>query len=154
MKKRPKIGDILEMATRRGLAYIQITHVDTAMGFLIRVIQGHFDERPANPEALAGRPTQFVTFFPVAHALTEGILSAAGTAGVPVSDRAFPVFRVPGEVDRSGRVLNWLLWDGNTHKNIGQLRPEQRNLPIEGIWNDTLLRERIESEYTPAKDVL
>ena len=76
------------------------------------------------------------------------------SAGVPVSDRAFPVFRMPGEVDRSGRVLNWLLWDGNTHKNIGQLRPEQRNLPIEGIWNDTLLRERIESEYTPAKDVL
>lgn len=153
MRKGPRIGDVLEISTRRGLAYLQITHTDSLMGFLLRVIRGFFAERPTDLEAVINRPTQFVAFFPVVFALKEGILSNVGNTAVPETERSFPVFRVAGAIDRGGRVLNWSLWDGSSYEDIAELLPEQRTLPIKGVWNDTLLRERIESEYTPASDV-
>ena len=71
---RPKIGDLLEFQTAKGLGYAQYTHRfdDKFYRDLIRVIEGLFDERPADLEALATRPTLFWVYFPVASALADG----------------------------------------------------------------------------------
>jgi regulator of RNase E activity RraB len=58
--------------------------------------------------------------------------------------------RMAGSRDKSGRVLDWWLYDGNREWRIGQLSPGQERLSIAAIWNDTLLIDRIMSGWAPA----
>lgn len=149
---RPKIGDVVEIDTGRGLAYAHYSHQHSMYGALLRVFADLKTKRPADLAALvAGKPT-FQTFFPLAAALKRGIVSIAGN--VPLSEQAkqFPSFRA-GVVDpATGRVGVWWLWDGKNEVRVGSLTPELRQLPIRGVWNDTLLKERILSGWTPEND--
>ena len=46
IRKRPRIGDVVEISTPRGLAYAQFTHKHDAppkFGALIRVAPGYYD---------------------------------------------------------------------------------------------------------------
>jgi regulator of RNase E activity RraB len=63
--------------------------------------------------------------------------------------------RMAGSRDKSGRVLDWWLYDGNREWRIGQLSPGQEQLSIAAIWNDTLLVDRILSGWAPgvARDI-
>jgi hypothetical protein len=152
MLARPKIGDIIEIPTRRGLAYAQYTHEIERLGALLRVLPGFFKARPPSFSDLVKEPASFVTFFPLRRALSRGILKVAGYEQVPDEAKRFPLFRAAGFVDRDGRVHDWRLWDGEREWAIGKLSAEQRALPIRGVWNDTLLIQRIEEGWTPATD--
>jgi hypothetical protein len=149
---RPKIGDVVEIDTGRGFAYAHYTNQHSLYGALLRVFAALKAERPADlASVVAGKPT-FQNFFPLAAALSKGIVSIAGH--VPLSEEAkqFPTFRA-GVIDpATGRVGLWWLWDGNSEKQVGPLTPELRRLPIRGVWNDTLLKERILSGWTPEND--
>jgi hypothetical protein len=150
---RPKTGDVVEIDTGRGLAYAHYSHRHPMYGALLRVFADLKPERPADLAAVvAGEPT-FQTFFPLAAALNRGIVSIAGH--VPLSEHAkqFPTFRAAGIEDpRTGRVGQWWLWDGENEVQVGPLTDEMRRLPIREVWNDTLLKERILSGWTPEND--
>lgn len=152
MRRRARIGDVFEIQTSIGLAYVQYTHHRDDWGALIRVLPGLFQQRPAALGDLVSKREAFVTFFPLQAAVSKGIVELVGTEPIPASSREFPLFRAAGFVDRQGRVLDWLLWDGQREWKIGSLTEEQRVLPIRAVWNDTLLRERIEEGWTPATD--
>jgi hypothetical protein len=49
-------------------------------------------------------------------------------------------------------VHDWWLWDGTKQWRIGRLAAEQRKLPVAGVWNDTLLVQRVEEEWLPKTD--
>lgn len=150
--RRVAIGDVLELSTHVGLAYLQITHRHPKYGFLIRVLQGTHTEPISDVEKLAAGDESFVTFFPAGAALKRGIVRRVGRAAIPEHALAFPLFR-SGVVDsRTGRVNVWWLWDGEREWRVDELTPEQRRLPLRGIWNDTLLIARIESGWTPETD--
>ena len=92
---RPKIGDLLEFQTAKGLGYAQYTHRfdDKFYRDLIRVIEGLFDERPADLEALAARPTLFWVYFPVASEAWRGTLTLLGPVTIPPEAREKPAMR-------------------------------------------------------------
>jgi len=50
------------------------------------------------------------------------------------------------------KVDVWWLWDGQEEWKVGDLTAEQRRLSIRGVWNDTLLRDRLESGWRPETD--
>jgi hypothetical protein len=149
---RPKIGDVVEIDTGQGLAYAHYSHQHPTYGALLRVFADLKAERPADLAAVvSGEPT-FRTFFPLAAAVQRKIVSIAGH--VPLSEEAkrFPTFRA-GVVDpRTGRVATWWLWDGQNEVRVGPLTDEMRRLSIRGVWNDTILKERILSGWTPETD--
>lgn len=64
---------------------------------------------------------------------------------VPISASLseFPLFRVRG----FGSM--WWVWNGVDEYKIGALTTEARKLPVRGIWNDTILKERIRAGYAP-----
>jgi hypothetical protein len=152
MAKRIRIGDIVEIPTANGLAYAQfnITHDD--YGALLRVFPGFFKSRPSDFVELVQQPESFVTFFPLQAAVNRNIFEIVGNASVPAFAKPFPLFRT-GVVDPATRkVKTWWLWDGEKEWMVGDITIEQRKLPLRGIWNDTLLIERIEAGWTPSSD--
>jgi hypothetical protein len=152
MAKRVKIGDIVEVETARGMAYIQMTHKVEKWGALIRVIHGLFESRPENLQRLSESESDFVTFFPLQVAINRNIFEIVGHGPVPAQAQIFPLFRDAGFIDRSGKVHDWWLWDGEKAWRVRKLSVEQRYLPIREVINDTLLIERIEEGWRPEND--
>ena len=84
--------------------------------------------------------------------MNRAIVSIAGNVGVPDALKPFPIFRDGVADPRTGKVANWWFWDGEKEWRVGDLTHEQRLMPIRGVWNDTLLIERIETGWTPESD--
>jgi hypothetical protein len=150
-RRRPRLGDIFELATSGGLAYLQYVMKTPRFGALIRILGGTFADRPLSFSHLVRQPERFVTFFPLGAAVAQSVVTYVGHEHVPEWLRKFPLFRAAGNRDpRTGKVLDWWLWDGEKSWPIGDLRPEHRDLPIREVLNDTLLAERIADGWTPA----
>jgi hypothetical protein len=149
---RVKVGDVFELSTDRGLVYAQCTHRHPMYGELVRVLPGFFEKRPEEFAELVGRPTKFCTFFPLQAAATKRVVIVVANEPVPPEAQAFPVFRAGVVNPATGKVDVWWLWDGEKEWRVGRLSDEQRRLPIRGVWNDTLLIERIVSDWTPETD--
>jgi hypothetical protein len=151
-----KLGDIVEIKTSVGLAYAIYTHVHEKppkFGAIIRVFDQLFQARPESFLELVAGPVRFVTFFPLRVAVSKELVSIVGNVGVPDSMKKFPIFRSGSILDpETKRVSAWWLWDGIREWRVGQLSPEQRKLPIRGVWNDTLLVQRIEENWRPEND--
>jgi hypothetical protein len=155
--KKTRIGDILEVPTKKGLAYVQFSHEHKAppcMGPIIRFLPGFHRERPKDLHEVANQKELYYTFFHAPLAVKLGQFQVAGNAAVPDFAKAFPLFR-NGDINPStGQYFdNCWLWDGTKSWKINEFSNEQLNLSIQSIWNDVLLKERIEEEWTPARDL-
>lgn len=147
-----RIGDVIALDTSKGVALAQVVHRDRLYGTLIRVLQPLFETIPADVVAAVRAPDRFYTFFPVNAAISKGIVQKIGQAPVPPEAQAFPVLRVKGDIQKNGSVSTWWLWDGTKEWPVGLLDAETRRLSIAEVVNDTLLRQRIESDWTPSAD--
>ncbi len=152
MAKKIRLGDIVEIPTARGIAYAQLCNTHPQYGALIRVLPGFFDARPSDFGDVACQPEKFVTFFPLQAAVNRKIVEIVGNASVPEFARAFPLFRSGVEDPATRKVKLWWFWDGEKEWRVGDITLEQRKMPLRGIWNDTLLVERIEAGWTPSSD--
>jgi len=154
---RPKIGDLIEIATPKGFAYAQYTHEHSRpprMGSLLRVLPGVFSSRPESPERLIDGRELFSTFYPLRVELGrhDTQFKIIGNERIPEWAIAFPVFR-NGLPSPDGIVHEWWLWDGEKEWRHGKITPEIVSFPVLGIVNDTLLFEMIEKQYTPEGDI-
>lgn len=106
-------GDIVEIATDKGLAYVQVTHRHASYPEVIRVLPSMHESRPKDISALAGSPALFSAMFPLSGAIAKGRISGekVGTATIPVDDRPFPTFKMPIR-DKQGNIAYWWFWDG------------------------------------------
>jgi len=152
MAKKAQIGDILEIPTKKGLAYVQFSHYHEPPPHyraIIRVLPGFFSERPAQFQALADQKELYYTLFPVQGAVNRNIFSIVGHAEVPRHAKKFPLFRAGNSDPRTGKVGQWWLWDGTKSWKIDALTDEQLDLSIKSGWNDLFLIDRIEEGWTP-----
>lgn len=140
---------MLELGTRKGLSYIQITHLTHEEGPLIAVMPGVFSSRPLDMDWVSRASPKFRVLFPVSHAVRRKVITFIGNYKMSPESAKFPVLRRAGFVDREGAERNWWLWDGTREWPVASLSPEERRLSPREIWNDTLLAERIESDWSP-----
>jgi hypothetical protein len=150
------IGAVVEIETANGFVYAQHTHEHIGpprMGSLIRIIDGVFPEHQACTGDLVSRPTRFQVFFPLAAALKRGSVTLIGSAPVPEQDQRFPIFRNGVRDPIAGKVQTWWLWDGKHEWKVGALSEEQKSYPLLAVWNDTILRERLEAGWRPEDEV-
>jgi hypothetical protein len=153
MPKKVQIGDIIEIPTKKGLAYAQFSHYHEPpphMGAVIRVLPGFFQVRPKEFQTIVDQTELYYTFFPLRAAVNRKIFLVVGHATVPLHATKFPLFRCPGLVNpQTGGVDHWGLWDGTKSWKISELTDEQLDLSIQSIWNDVCLISRIEEGWTP-----
>lgn len=150
MPKRARIGDVVEIPTKRGFAYAHYVLRHEQMGALLRVLPGFFRERPIAFTDVVSQSPCFVTFFPIGAAVHRGIFAVVAHAPVSKADQVLPLFKARGHIDRQGRVHDWWIRDGVREERIGgRLPAKYRSLPEWVIINDTLLIERLEEDWTP-----
>lgn len=142
---RPRIGDVIEIPTPRGLAYANFTHKHEKYGALIRVLPGLHETRPSDFAALVAQLPQFMAFFPTGSACSRCVVQVVAHEDIPQHSRNFPTFR--SSIRTSMRRGPWWLWDGSSEWQVGHLEPGMEQWPIQGVWNDTLLVERIVSGW-------
>jgi hypothetical protein len=135
---------VIEIPTPKGFAYAQFTHKAPRYGALLRVLPGIFPERPSDFAELVRQSPVFSTFFPLGAACNRDIVHVVASEQIPSHTAALPTFR-NSHLDRIGnRVGPWFLWDGEREWRVESLSDQQlRDYPPLGIWNDTLLIERI-----------
>lgn len=149
-----RIGDVIEIKTKKGFAYAQYTQNNKRYGELLRVYGKIYIDKKHIFEFIHSESPAFICFFPLREAIKQQIVSIVANEIVPAAAKEFPTFRA-GVVDpQTKKVGVWWLWDGENEWKVNVLSREQRSFPIRGIWNDTLLIERIDSGWTAdAEDV-
>jgi hypothetical protein len=149
--RAPRAGDVIALPTAKGLALAQVTHRDSLYGTLIRVLEPVLEKPPPDLSDVVTAGERFWTFFPVAAAIKRGLVEMLGMASIPADRQRFPLLRQRGQIRPDGSVADWWLWDGERRWRVGTLSPDQVKLSIAEVVNDTLLRERIEQDWTPAQ---
>jgi hypothetical protein len=152
-RKRPRVGDVVEIETPMGLAYAQATHKHAEFGFLLRVAPGTYSRRPEDFSDLVRLEARFLLFFPLGPACHRNIVRLVAEEAIPGAYQVFPRFRAAGARSKEGRVLNWFLWDGDREWPADIPSDELAKYPIRSIWNDTLLIERICSRWRSSDDI-
>ncbi|MDR0787638.1 MAG: hypothetical protein LBG44_07205 [Gemmatimonadota bacterium] len=143
MGKPVKIGDVFELETNKGLAYIQYTHRNKLMGVLVRVLPGLYSDIPEDLSGIVEDHSLLRIFFPLQAAVNKNIVRLVANIPVPAGEIDFPVFRAPVKDLRNQEVVGWWLWDGESEWPIDRLSEEQMAYPVRTIVNDTKLIEDI-----------
>jgi len=153
MAKALAIGDIFEIRTPKGFAYMQYTLKDPALGHLIRILKGVYKKRPKSFKEIVREKEIFYVFFPLSAAERRKIVAWVANEDIPESAKARPMMKKGGGVTREGKVLNWIISDGSSEKIVEKLSEEQKTYSPEEIWNDTMLIDRICSGWLPRDEV-
>lgn len=137
-----EIGDIFEIDTPAGKAYLHYVYKDKVIGDLIRVLPGLYPEKPNNLTDLASLKERYMIFFPLSAAFNKKIVRNVGQFNLSTYTK--PRYMRDTHKVR-GEFLGWHIIDTDTmyHQLVKDLSIEQRQLSPWGIWNDTLLIERL-----------
>ena len=71
-------GDVVEIRTPNGLAYVQVTHRHPSYPEVVRALSGLHEGRPDDPGALAAKPASFTAMIPLKGALDRLQLHGGG----------------------------------------------------------------------------
>lgn len=144
-----KIGDVLEVKTSKGFAYIQYTHEDPVCGEIVRVLEGTFIDTQHTDQLciLVQKPHAFIAIIPLAAAVRKKIFKVVARCDIPDFASQYPTFRTA-----KGAYERYVLYNGEKKWRKDDLSSGEKAFPIRSIWNDTLLVERIEEGWRPEKE--
>jgi hypothetical protein len=134
-------GDLVEIALPDGLAYVHVLHRPPSYPFVVRILPGLHSRRPEAPARLLEREDGTVALVPLGEILARLGHASETVAQAPVSSA--PRFRMAVR-DRSGRVLYWWFWDGDTLSYTDDLAEAERALPLREITGAERFRALLE----------
>jgi len=155
MAQKIRIGDIIEIPTKKGLVYAQYTHEHSEpphYGSLIRICSGFYNERPKDFSIIAKSDTLFHIFVPLQASVNANLVEIVSNETIPTKAKKIPVFRGGLIEPKINKVLTWWFWDGKKEWKVGEITKEQRKIPILSIVTVPCLVEKIESGWTPETD--
>ncbi|MGB8542896.1 MAG: ribonuclease E inhibitor RraB [Candidatus Acidiferrales bacterium] len=158
MKNRAEIGDVAEIKTSKGLAYVQYTHNASVMGELVRVLPGLFSKRPDDFGDLAQKKELYFVFYPLSYAIRAGDTEIVSRQPVPKSALQPPLMRKGGEIDDTGKTLSWKIIPAlsaltieelTQSPTIRELTPEQEKLSIHLVRPHPMMVKELARGWTP-----
>jgi hypothetical protein len=144
---RIEVGAIIEIETKKGLAYAQVTHRDGKWGYLLRVFSDLQEKRPEILSELVCGSVQFSTFYPVPLAAKAGLIKVIGADIVAEKNAKFPVFKNGIPDPETGHVKTWCLWDGKQVWRSDLSVADLNKLPYLEIITGNILHKRIEEGW-------
>jgi hypothetical protein len=142
-----KLGDIFEINTPKGNAYLHYVYKHPDMGDLIRVLPGLFSKKPEDLDGLINAKENYMIYFPLGSAKRQKIVEQVGHVNADAFENP-KYMRTDHKV--RGEVLGWYIVDTETFQRefVEKLTPQQKKLSPWGIWNDTLLIQRLVDGWT------
>ena len=110
-RDRLRIGDVVEIKTRRGRAYAQVSHRSRGGMPLLRILPGYFDKRPADIDRLVAEPTRYYVSLLTDELSGLSSYEHIGADEVPQHARRFRPVILTAVLDRV-RTMSWQVWDG------------------------------------------
>ena len=150
-RSRARPGDLIEVNTPRGLAYLHYTARHPDFGDTVFVLPGLHASRPrewSSPHEQDG----YFAFYPVGAALRQGLAEVVARLPISAGMDTPPALRRPGARSQDGKVLCWLVWDGKEEVVKPELSPSERHLPIGAIWNHEMLLLRLSEGWRPEQE--
>ena len=135
-------GDIVEVDTPTGLAYLHLTHEAAPYPAVVRALARGLSARPKDFAALAAGPALFTGLVPLSEIIARGGIMARKVATVATAAQPFPLFRTPIR-DRQGEVVYWWLWDGTGLQWCGTDTPDIDSYPLREIIGAQELLSRL-----------
>lgn len=148
---RLRSGQILEIETPCGLAYVQYVSRHRKYGDTIRVLPGQFSARPTDFARLA-REHSYFAFYPAGVAVAHGLAVAVAIEAIPAGREEPGLIRRRGAISRDGHTLTWLIVDGDREVLRRALTADEKRLPIAAIWNHAFLVDRLAEHWSPEMD--
>lgn len=158
--KEPTIGDICEIKTPAGLAYVQLTHEGMNMGQLVRVLPGLFPTRPTDFVELGKKSELYFVFYPLSYATRDQKAEVVSHQPVPDWARPYPLMRWCGARDRNGNSTGWKIFSASSSLSIEDhqrtpvirnLTPDQRKMSIHQLWPHPVLVKELARGWTPER---
>jgi hypothetical protein len=153
-----EIGDICEIKTPAGLAYVQYTHDGGGMGQLVRVLPGLFHTRPQDFSEVARQPELYFVFYTLNLSLRDKQCEIVSHQAVPPWAQEYPLMRWLAARDSSGRPIAWKIIRANTpltletHLNtpiVPQLTTEQEKLSAHVLRPHASMVKELARGWTP-----
>ncbi len=135
---KPKIGDVAEIRTPGGLAYIQYIHEGRGNGELVRVLPGLYDVRP-DLKTLVLQRELYTIFYTLKFAMRAKQAEIACNLPVPEWARSEPLMRHAAGRTPEGKVTGWRIMPALSKPTIDflkqtsvlrELTQEQKRLSI------------------------
>jgi hypothetical protein len=126
--RKPKVGDVAEVRTPEGLAYLQYTHDGKGDGELVRVLPGLYGARP-NLEVLVSQRELYFIFYTLKYAMREKQSEILCNLPVPEWARPEPLMRHASGRTSEGKVTGW------------RIVPALRPLTIDFLKRTPVIRE-------------
>lgn len=158
--KKPKIGDICEIKTPAGLAYVQYTHEGRDMGQLVRVLPGLFSIRPTDFAELSQQKELYFAFYALNCAFRNHQTEVVSHQPVPGWAQPYPLMRWCGARDPSGRAIAWKIFSASSPLTVEEhqrtpliytLTPEQQRLSVHQLWPHPVMVKEIARGWTPER---
>lgn len=145
--KKIKIGDVFEISTPKGYAYLHYIKKDKTIGELVRVLPGLYSEEPTDIKKTVGSDELFYIFFPLSFAYKKGIVRLVNNC--EASNYDVPKY-MRTEHNVRGEFLGWHIVNTQTWERtlVKTLNAEQIKFSPWGVWNDTLLIERLTNNWS------
>ncbi|MGE7666988.1 hypothetical protein ACQKMN_14865 [Ureibacillus composti] len=145
---RLKMGDVFEILTSNSLGIFQYVHKDERIGPLIRILPNLNKGESEIIDELVKAKELYLIHFPLGAALWHKIVKKVGNYPVPqhfILPSKFRTEHIIGD-----EFICWHIVDYDTWKreSVKELSDEQKKLSPWGIWNDTLLKERLAEGWT------
>lgn len=139
-----KVGDVFSIQTKKGKAYLHCLKT-TKGDEIVRVLDGFFPNGCENLEALTNKPERFFLGFPVNAAYRRKIIELEGY----VSAEKYPAPKIMRDTMRWPDGVKHYTVEVETLKRtqVTELTDDYLALSPFGRWNDTLLIERLESDW-------
>jgi len=140
-------GDIVEIPTPEGNAYVQVTHDHASYPQTVRVLPGRHRERPDNFDFLVRLKSEFVAMVMLDQAIGNMRIKAEKVANtdVPSDYKTFPTFRMPIR-DKQGGIAYWWLWDGEGLSYTTELDEKTSDLPMREVMAMDRFMEKLASQ--------
>lgn len=128
---------------------MQYVYHNKNLGELIRVLPGLYCRLQDLPN-IVNTQELYLIHFPLKAAYRQKIVSLLGNYSIPSGLQLPPPKMRTDFMDRNGKRVCWHIIDYNTWKreSVVTLTEEQKKLSPWGIWNDTLLIERLMEGWT------
>ncbi|MDD2533285.1 MAG: hypothetical protein PHC86_01125 [Eubacteriales bacterium] len=147
--KKIKVGDIFGISTNRGHAVFQYVANTKDNCDLIRILPGFFQSLSFDFQEIVRNQEMYFIHFPLQAALNKKLVTYIGYYELPQGFVVPKHFRVQTINPRNGEST-WYIREENKNgmQYIDVLSDEIIALSDWCVWNDTLLRERIEENWS------